>query len=70
MKVALIAPSPVPFTRGGAERAVAGLQDAINALPGQDCEVVKVPVDERTLPGVVAGYRAFAELDVDGFART
>ncbi|MCU1453441.1 MAG: putative glycosyltransferase [Acidimicrobiales bacterium] len=69
MKVAIVAPSPVPFTRGGAERAVAGLQRAINEQTPHDCEVVKLPVDESTLPGIVAGYEAFSRLDVSHFDR-
>ncbi|MCU1351200.1 MAG: putative glycosyltransferase [Acidimicrobiales bacterium] len=69
MKVAIVAPSPVPFTRGGAERAVAGLQRAINELTPHDCEVVKLPTDESTLPGIVAGYDAFSRLDLSHFDR-
>lgn len=66
MKVAIVAPSPVPFTRGGAERAWAGLHLALLDA-GHDAELIKIPVRETTLAGVVAGYRAFAELDVSHF---
>lgn len=66
MKVAVVAPTPVPFTRGGAERAWAGLHAALLDA-GHDAEVVKLPVRERTLTDLVAGYRAFASLDLTHF---
>lgn len=69
MKVAIVAPSPVPFTRGGAERAVSGIEHAINELSPHQAEVIKVPVDESTLAGTLAGYEAFANLDLDHFDR-
>ena len=69
MKIGVIAPSPLPVVRGGAEVAVEGVHAAINNLTPHQAEIVKLPVDERSLPGVVAGYRAFAELNVDQFDR-
>lgn len=67
MKIAIVAPSPVPFTRGGAERAASGLLDAVNDGTPHDAELVKVPVREQTLAGLVAGYAAFARLDLSHF---
>ena len=67
MKIGIVAPSPVPFTRGGAERAWAGQQHAINELTPHDAELVKLPIREDTLPHLVEGYRDFAELDVSHF---
>ena len=58
MRIALVAPSSIPPVRGGAERAVDGLRDAIEDLTPHSCDVVRVPVDESSLPGVIAGYRA------------
>jgi glycosyltransferase involved in cell wall biosynthesis len=69
VKIGIVAPSPVPFTRGGAERAWAGLQRAIDELTPHEAELVKLPVRESTLPEVVEGYRAFARLDVSHFDR-
>ncbi len=69
MRIGIIAPRPVPDAWGGAERAVQGVAEALTDLGGHDVEVVKLPVDERTLPGVIDGYRAFAALDVSGFDR-
>lgn len=69
MKVAVVAPSPVPFTRGGAERALWGIQAAINDLTHHEAEMIKVPVAERNLPEVLAGYELFAGLDLSHFDR-
>ena len=69
MKIAVVAPSPVPFTRGGAERALWGIQAAINDLTHHEAEMIKIPVDESTLPAVMASYQLFAELDLDHFDR-
>lgn len=69
MKIAVVAPSPVPFTRGGAERATSGIEAALNDLTDHECELIKLLVDERTLPGVVDAYRRFAELDLSHFDR-
>lgn len=69
MKIAVVAPSPVPFTRGGAERALWGIQAAINDLTHHEAEMVKIPVRERTLAEVLEGYETFANLDLDHFDR-
>jgi glycosyltransferase involved in cell wall biosynthesis len=69
VKVAVVAPSPVPFTRGGAERALWGIQAAINDLTHHEAEMIKVPVAERNLPEVLAGYELFAGLDLSHFDR-
>lgn len=66
MKIAIVAPTPVPFSRGGAERAWTGLYGALLDA-GHEAEMVKVPVRESTLAEVAAGYRAFAALDLDHF---
>lgn len=68
LSVAVVAPSAVPYATGGAERAVAGLADALDRA-GHRSEVFKLPVDERTLPGVVAGYQHFSLLDLSHFDR-
>ncbi|MGI8754528.1 MAG: glycosyltransferase [Acidimicrobiales bacterium] len=69
MKIVVVAPSPVPFTRGGAERALWGIQAAINDLTHHEAEMVKVPVRESTLPEVIASYQLFAGLDLSHFDR-
>ena len=67
MKVAVIAPSPVPFVLGGAERLVNGLVRAINELTPHDAELLKLPSREHNLPDLMATYRAFRALDVSHF---
>lgn len=66
MKVAVVAPSPVPFRRGGAERLWAGLEQALLGA-GHDAELIKIPVRELTLPDLVSGYEQFASLDLSHF---
>lgn len=69
MKIAVVAPSPVPFTRGGAERALWGIQQAINDLTHHEAEMIKIPVEESTLPAVIGSYQQFSELDLSHFDR-
>ncbi len=66
MRIAIVAPAAVPPTRGGAERAWDGLRLALGDA-GHDASLVTLPVAEGTLAEVVAGYRAFAGLDVSGY---
>jgi glycosyltransferase involved in cell wall biosynthesis len=67
MRVAIVAPSPVPFSPGGAERVWSGLLQAINEGTPHDAELIKLPVRERTLAALVEGYAAFARLDLSHF---
>ena len=63
MRVAVVAPSPVPLRAGGAERLWTGLVDHLGRV-GHAVELVKLPVREYTLPDLVAGYRQFGHLDL------
>jgi glycosyltransferase involved in cell wall biosynthesis len=67
MRIAVVAPSPVPFTPGGAERVWNGLVRAINESSEHVADLIKLPVREHTLDGLVAGYDAFARLDLGHF---
>jgi glycosyltransferase involved in cell wall biosynthesis len=67
MRIAVVAPSSVPFVLGGAERLYHGLLSAVNELTPHDAELLKLPTPEHTLPDIVRSYRAFAELDVSHF---
>ncbi len=67
MKIALVAPSGVPFVLGGAERLWWGLATWINRHTTHAMELIKVPSPERDLWEVVQSYRRFAELDLDHF---
>ena len=65
MKVAIVAPSPSPYTPGGAESVWRGLERTLGEH--HEVEVIKLPFPERTLPEVIRGYRSFASLDLDHF---
>ena len=69
MRIAIAAPSPIPFVMGGAERLWLGLQQHLNAVAGHDCELIKVPVREGNLLELVRAYRSFAELDLSHYDR-
>lgn len=67
MDVAIVAPCPVPYTRGGAENLWSGLQDHLNQRTAHQAEVIKLPARERGLWELVESYRAFSELDLSSF---
>jgi len=67
MRIGVISPQSVPPAFGGLERALEGLVDAIKAESPNDAELVRLPVDERTLVGLVAAYQTFSQLDVSRF---
>ena len=61
--VAVVAPSPVPLRRGGAERLWDGLVDGLLAA-GVEADLVKLPVREFTLADLMDAYEQFALLDL------
>jgi glycosyltransferase involved in cell wall biosynthesis len=67
MKVAIVAPSPVPFVLGGAENLWSGLLAALNETPGVEADLVKLPSPERNFREIVDSYRRFAALELDHF---
>ena len=69
MKVALLAPSPVPFMVGGAEAAWSGLYRELSGRSGIEAELLKLPSPERSLPEVMASYEQWYRLPVDQFDR-
>ena len=69
MRIAIVAPSPIPFVMGGAERLWLGLQHHLSAVAGHDCELIKVPIREGNLLELVRAYRSFAELDLSHYDR-
>ncbi|GAA5172971.1 glycosyltransferase family 4 protein [Modicisalibacter zincidurans] len=69
MKIALVAPSGVPFAVGGAEKLWWGLQHHVNQLSDHQLELIKLPSAERNFPELIASYRRFAELDLSHFDR-
>lgn len=69
MKIALIAPSPVPFTIGGAEKLWWGMLEHINQHTGHEAELIKIPSPERSFPELIRSYEAFSLLDLSHFDR-
>lgn len=69
MKIALIAPSGVPFTVGGAEKLWWGLLHQGNQLTDHQWELIKLPAAERSASELLASYRRFSELDLGHFDR-
>lgn len=67
MKIAIVAPSPVPFTIGGAEKLWWGLLAQFNRMPGIQAELIKLPSPERTFSELISSYRMFRELDLSHF---
>jgi glycosyltransferase involved in cell wall biosynthesis len=67
MKIAIVAPSPVPFVIGGAENLWWGLLDALNARAGVEADLVKLPSPERNMGELLSSYRRFSELDLSHF---
>lgn len=67
MRIALVAPAPVPDVVGGAENLYAGLHDHLDRQSGHRCDLIKLPVRETSLVDLVAGYEAFSRLDLSGY---
>jgi len=67
MKIAIIAPSPVPFTIGGAEKLWFGLLEYINKHTNHQCELIKIPIREDGFWELIEAYYKFYNLDVSSF---
>jgi len=62
-----VAPSPVPFGIGGAERLWWGLLAAFNRLTPADADLIKLPSPEAGFWELMASYRAMSALDLGHF---
>jgi glycosyltransferase involved in cell wall biosynthesis len=67
VKIGLIAPSPVPFQMGGAEKLFWGLLRYINAETPHACDLIKLPAPEQDFWSLVDAYERFSRLDVSHF---
>lgn len=67
MKIAIVAPSAVPFLVGGAEKLWWGLLSAINQLTEHHAELIKLPSAEQDFWSLIDSYRAFSQLNLDHF---
>ena len=67
MRIALVAPSGVPFTVGGAEQLWWGLTTYVNRHTPHAMELIKLPSPERDFWEIVDSYRRFSLLNLDHF---
>ena len=69
MKIALIAPCPVPYAVGGAQRLWWGWADYMNAHTAHAVELLQIPSPEHDFFSVVRSYERFFNLNLDHFDR-
>lgn len=67
MKIALVAPSGVPFVVGGAEKLWWGLAGHINRETPHELELIKLPSPEHDFAAIVASYERWSQLRLDHF---
>jgi len=67
VKIAIVAPSPVPFNIGGAEKLWWGLQNYINEHTTHQCELFKIPTREHNFWDLIDSYYLFYKLDLSYF---
>ena len=67
MKIAIVAPSPVPFLIGGAEKLYWGLHRHMNQLTPHEVELIKVPCRDQEFWPLMEAYDRFSRLDLSYF---
>lgn len=67
MKIAIVAPSPVPFGIGGAENLWRGLFEYLNQETSHQADLIKLPSKEHNFWDLIDSYRAFSLLDLRHF---
>lgn len=67
LKVALVAPSGVPFVVGGAEKLWWGLTQHVNRLTDDAMELIKLPSPENDFWNIARSYEQFSALDLSHF---
>jgi len=67
VNIAIVGPSPVPYTRGGIENFLAALFRTINDHTSHNAELIKIPIREQTVMQVIHAYWKFANLDLNHF---
>lgn len=67
MKIALIAPSGVPFVVGGAEKLWWGLSGHVNRHSEHAMELIKLPSPEHDFWSIAASYERWSLLDLGHF---
>jgi glycosyltransferase involved in cell wall biosynthesis len=64
---AIIAPSPVPFVIGGAEKLWWGMLHHFNQQPGENVELIKLPSPEHDFWSLLDSYKTFSRLQLQHF---
>jgi len=67
MKIAIVAPSPIPFLIGGAEKLYWGLHRHMNQLTPHEVELIKVPCRDQEFWPLMEAYHRFSQLDLSYF---
>ena len=67
MKIAVVGPSPVPFTIGGMENLLWALCENINLKTKHQAELIKIPSRELDFWSLIETYRDFYRLDLSEF---
>ncbi len=67
MKIVIVAPSPIPFGIGGAEKLWWGMLEFINKHTTHQCELIKIPTKENNFWDLIESYKAFYDLDLSYF---
>ena len=67
MKIAIVAPCPVPFIVGGAEKLWWGLARYLNENTDHQADIIKLPAPENNFWSLIDSYQRFSLLRLDGF---
>jgi glycosyltransferase involved in cell wall biosynthesis len=67
MNIAIIGPSPIPFTMGGMEYLLRGLENNISELSNHKVELIKLPTKEDNFWNIIDSYKQFYNLNLDHF---
>lgn len=67
MKIAIVAPSPIPFMIGGAEKLFWGLLRHMNQLTSHEVELIKVPCRDQEFWLMMEAYDRCSRLDLGHF---
>lgn len=67
MNIGIVAPSPVPFCVGGAEKLWWGLLAYINQQTPHKAELIKLPSREHSFWDLIDTYHTFSRLDLSYF---
>lgn len=67
MKIAIVAPSPVPYTIGGVENLLWGMLDWMNQNTEHQVELLKLPSRENSFWDLIRTYESFYRMDLSYF---